>query len=195
MADDRFRDWTVIVYPDSAPDNWIDILNNEHLCFGVSPLHDSDLNGDDTEKKSHWHLYLKFSGKKSYNQILELIKPLNCTIPKPVKNPVGMVRYFVHADNPEKTQYLIDDIRSFGGFESFVDDVFKMRTSDVNFTMNQIQDWIVEHQICEYEDLWTFSADMPTWRYVLNMYNCNSIFRLLNSIRYRKEHFNVRNSH
>ena len=36
MANERFRDWACIVYPDSAPDNWIDILNNKHSLANIS---------------------------------------------------------------------------------------------------------------------------------------------------------------
>ena len=186
MASERYRDWTCVVYPDSAPDNWIDILNKEHLCFGISPLHDQDLNGDETEKKSHWHLYLKFSGVKTYDQVCNIIRDLCCTIPKPVHNPVGLVRYFVHIDNPDKHQYLIEDIKCYGGFDKLVEEAFKLGITNVNEIMIAMQDWIVDQQITEYEDLWTFSSDLPQWRYVLNMYNCNSIIRLLTSIRNRK---------
>ena len=183
---DKFRNWTFCVYPESAPKDWVNILNKEHLCFGVSPLHDSDLNGDDTEKKPHWHVFLKFDGVQTYDQIYEIVKTINGAPPKRVSNPIGLVRYFVHIDNPEKHQYLIEDIQAFGGFHSLVEEAFKIGIANVNKIMIDMQDWIVEHQITEYEDLWTFSQDLPQWRYVLNMYNCNSVIRLLTSIRNRK---------
>ena len=189
MSSERKRDWTFIVYPDSAPDNWQLILNKLHICFGVSPLHQADFNGDGSEKKAHWHVYLKFSGLKSYEQIKEISDSVHGSFPIPVRDPIGLIRYFIHLDNPEKAQYDPSDIKSFGGFDKFVEDAFSFKTSDINSLMNEIQDFIVERQISEYEDLWGFTAEHPQWRYVLNMYNCNSIFRLLNSIRYRKERF------
>lgn len=182
---DRYRDWTACVYPDSAPADWIDYLKKQHLCFGVSPLHDSDLNGDDTEKKPHYHLYLKYQGLKSYDQVCDDIRYLCCTIPHNVKNPVGLVRYFVHLDNPEKHQYQVEDIICHGGFDKLVDEAFKLGITDANEIMSEIQDWITDNQICEYEDLWVFTRDLPRWRYVLNMYNCHSINRLITSIRNR----------
>lgn len=185
---DRFRDWTCIVYPDSAPDNWIDILKKEHLCFGVSPLHDSDVNGDDSEKKAHWHLYIKYQGVKSYDQVCDDIRELNCTIPKNVKNPVGLVRYFIHLDNPEKHQYDIGEIVSYGGFDKLIEEAFKLGITDANAILSDIQDWILNNQIDEYEDLWAYSIDLPRWRYVLNMYNCHSVHRLITSIRNRKDY-------
>lgn len=183
MASERKRDWCFIVYPDSCPQDWIEILLKDHLCFGVSPLHDSDKNGDDTEKKPHWHVYVKFSGLKSYDQILEITKSVNGTIPVAVKNPVGMIRYFVHIDNPEKHPYNISDIQSYCGFQVFVEEAFKIGLTDINAILSEMQDWIVENQITEYSDLWVYSIDLPKWRYVLNMYNCNSVNRLITSIR------------
>lgn len=185
---DRFRDWTFIVYPDSAPEDWIRILNNQHLCFGVSPLHNLDKNGDDTEKKEHWHIHLKFNGVQSYEQVKEISDSVNGTVPQRVKSPVGLIRYFVHMDNPEKEKYNIDDIQSFGGFDRYIDEAFKLGITDVNMILSDIQDWITENQICEYEDLWAFTSDLPKWRYVLNMYNCHSVNRLITSIRNRKDY-------
>ena len=182
---ERKRDWTVCVYPDSAPENWIEILQKKRLCFCVSPLHDSDINGDDTEKKPHWHLYLKYSGVQSFESVCEDIKELNTVIPQPVRNPVAMVRYFVHLDNPDKHQYNTEDIICCGGFDRLVEEAFKLGITDANAIMSDIQDWILENQITEYEDLWAYSIDIPRWRYVLNMYNCHGINRLLNSIRNR----------
>ena len=42
----RTRSWTFIVYPDSAPENWRSILDEDHIQWIESPLHDKDLNAD-----------------------------------------------------------------------------------------------------------------------------------------------------
>ena len=42
----RTRNWTIVVYPDSAPDNWRTILDDFHIEWIESPLHDNDINGD-----------------------------------------------------------------------------------------------------------------------------------------------------
>lgn len=33
----RSNNWTIIVYPESAPENWRNILQDEHIKFVVSP--------------------------------------------------------------------------------------------------------------------------------------------------------------
>ncbi|HAA0081853.1 TPA_asm: hypothetical protein GDG64_14435, partial [Listeria monocytogenes] len=56
------RDWTFIVYPESAPGDWRDILNKTHLRWIESPLHDKDVNADGEVKKEHWHILLSYDG-------------------------------------------------------------------------------------------------------------------------------------
>ena len=111
------RNWSFIVYPDSAPEYWRDVLDEYHVPWACSPLHDGDKNPDGEQKKPHWHCVMVFEGKKCYQQVLELIKPLNCTIPQKVQSMKGMLRYFCHLDNPEKEQYNLSDIEYHGGFD------------------------------------------------------------------------------
>jgi len=80
--DDRTRNWTIVVYPESAPENWIEILQSEQVPFAVSPLHDKDVNVDGEIKKPHWHVMLMYSGKKSFTQIKEIADKLNAPKPK-----------------------------------------------------------------------------------------------------------------
>lgn len=115
--DTRARVWTVIVYPDSAPANWKQILDSKHIPFVCSPLHDKDVNPDGTIKKSHWHVVFIFSGLKSYSQMLNLTKELNSPIPQKVDSLKGMIRYLIHLDNPEKYQYRKQEIDVHGDID------------------------------------------------------------------------------
>lgn len=108
--DERVRNWVLIVYPDSAPEMWREILDNEHIPWIESPCHDKDVNPDGSTKKPHWHILLMFGGKKSYSQVAEISRELNSPSPQKCSNLVGMVRYFAHIDNPEKYQYKPSDI-------------------------------------------------------------------------------------
>ncbi|MDF9661329.1 Rep family protein, partial [Bacillus cereus] len=42
--DERTRNWTFIVYPESTPENWREIINDLHTPWIESPLHDKDVN-------------------------------------------------------------------------------------------------------------------------------------------------------
>lgn len=63
----RGRSWTIIVYPDSLPKNWLELLQNEPVA--ISPLHDKDVNPDGTLKKPHYHIVLNYKGNKSFISI------------------------------------------------------------------------------------------------------------------------------
>lgn len=113
----RARYWTFLVYEDSAPENWRAILDDFHMPWVESPLHDKDLNPDGTEKKPHRHIMTYFEGKKNYNQVLEIASSVGSPQPLPVLSPQGLIRYFVHLDNPEKFQYNLLDIVPHQGLD------------------------------------------------------------------------------
>lgn len=111
----RARAWSFIAYPDSVPADWEQILTERfNLQWARSPLHDSDFNADETQKKSHWHIVVTFTNVKSYEQVKEISDTINATIPQKVHNLQGLMRYFIHLDNPEKAQYDIKDIKAVG---------------------------------------------------------------------------------
>lgn len=142
----RYYKWTFVIYPgDSAPENWKDIISNWHIPCCCSPIHDKDLNGDDTEKKKHIHIFIDFTPiKKSYDDVVELIKDLNGTIPQRVQNEKGLIRYFVHFDNPEKHQYCINDLISFSGYE-YIE--YFNNSSDDDKQFQFIESYIIDNKI------------------------------------------------
>lgn len=117
-TDTRTRAWAAVVYPDSAPPDWRDILDGEHIEWAESPLHDQDVNpGTGEVKKAHWHIVLTFEGKKSFEQVTAILAPLGCPIPQRCHSVIGAVRYFTHMDNPEKHQYPVSQVIGHGGFD------------------------------------------------------------------------------
>ena len=95
MESRRARSWAFVVYPDdSLPSNYMEIIESWHIPCLISPIHDRDLNADETEKKKHRHILLCFDGMKSYNQIKDYTEQLKGTIPIIVENTNGMIRYF-----------------------------------------------------------------------------------------------------
>jgi len=160
-TDNRSRIWTFVLYPDSAKKEWQDdLVTNQWIC---SPLHDKDKNPDGSKKKSHWHVYLSFPGKKSFSQVSELTKKIGGTIPQPVANSIGMIRYFLHLDNPEKVQYDKKGLISHGL------DVNKYLGMDKDYedTMCEIEDYIDSKKITEYNELVRVSRrlkdEFPDW--------------------------------
>ena len=104
MTDERKRNWSFILYPESAPSQWRTIIANYHVPTIISPLHDKDKENGKV-KKAHYHIVMLFPSKKRYTQMKHITDVLSAPIPKSVVSIQGLIRYFAHLDNPEKAQY------------------------------------------------------------------------------------------
>ena len=154
----RSNKWAFLIYKESAPDNYIEVLEGLHVPFVLSPWHDKDIHSDTGEiKKAHKHGALYFESLKSYSQVSELItEKLNGpTHVEAVMSPKGMYDYFTHAENPDKTPYNIEDIESGAGFEL---EKFLLDQNSDNF-MNEVIDVIEENNFTEFEDLVRYARE------------------------------------
>lgn len=153
-ANNRTRNWTFIVYPESAPENWREILQEQHINFAVSPCHDKDVNPTGELKKAHYHVLLAFDSVKSYSQVLDITTSLNATIPQKVESVVGLIRYFVHIDNPEKYQYDIKDMFVFGA----IDIIKPFETATARYeAIGEMIDYIDDNNITEFSVLFKYA--------------------------------------
>lgn len=144
------RNWGAVIYPESAPEDWREILKLKGISFAVSPLHDKDVNPTGESKKPHYHIILSFPGPttdKTVNTILQ--EELNQPIAIPLESVRGYYRYFTHKDNPEKFQYDDKEIELYNGFD--VTDV--LNAFEVFQCLKSIQLLIIENEILEYSDL------------------------------------------
>lgn len=139
------------MYPESLPDNWEELLRDLKTDIIISPLHDLDVNPDGERKKPHYHVILKFSSNKSYTQVTELLKPFNCPSPEKVASMKGQVRYFIHADNPEKAQYRQQDIKIIGSVD--LAQYFKLTEDDRHSHIADMIDFIDEQGVTEFNQL------------------------------------------
>ncbi|HEM3214326.1 replication protein [Streptococcus suis] len=152
----RSSKWAFLHYQDSAPENYLDILEEMHIPFVLSPWHDKDVNKETGEfKKAHKHGALFFDSLKSYSQVSELLTK-NLSAPAHVEvvmSPKGMYDYFTHAENPEKTQYNVEDIESGCGFEL---EKFLIEQNS-NLYLETVIDIITNNDFTEFEDLVHFA--------------------------------------
>lgn len=152
MKDARSSKWAFLFYKDSAPKNYLEVLNSIHVPYVISPWHDKDINIETDEvKKAHKHGCLYFDSLKSYSQVSKLIStslngPSHVEV---VQSPKGMLDYFVHADNPEKTPYKVEDIEYGCGFNltKFLQKQYEGKV------ISQILDIIDQRNIDEFRDL------------------------------------------
>ena len=110
------RNWALVLYPESAPADWLEQLQNTGLQGCISPLHDKDVDPTGEPKKAHYHIILCYSGPTSFSVVNALCVALHQPHPVPLEQIRGYYRYLTHKDNPDKYQYDERDIKSFNGF-------------------------------------------------------------------------------
>lgn len=151
MKEVKKRNWAFVLYPESAPSDWKDILIQTGLPFAVSPLHDKDINPDGELKKAHFHVIVCYAGPTTYSCVKSITDRLNQPIPQYLEQVKGYYRYFTHKDNPEKFQYDDHDIVTYNGFNIF--DFAEMTRGEVLQILKNLQILIIEEHFYEYCDL------------------------------------------
>lgn len=151
MAVVKKRNWAFVCYPESLPEDWLEILQETGLPCAISPLHDKDIDPDGKEKKAHYHVICCYNGPTSFNVVLRITEKLKQPNPIGLDNVKGYYRYFTHMDNPEKYQYDAKDIQFVNGFNPM--DFIELRKSEVFQIKWELQKLIMEKNIIEYGDL------------------------------------------
>lgn len=151
------RNWVFLVYPDSAPSDWVSVLQSTGLSCAISPLHDRDVNPTGEPKKPHYHVIACYSGPTSYNVVKSLTDGLNAPIPQPLEQVRGYYRYLTHKDNPEKAQYCESDILCLNGFD--LADFCELSKSEVLAYKKELQILIRNLDILEYSDFMDYLQD------------------------------------
>lgn len=113
--DTRIRNFGTMVYPESAPENWREILSESRIPAFISPLHDKDINPGGEPKKPHYHVMVMYEGKKSDEQVKELFDSIGGVGLERVGSMRGYARYMCHLDNPEKAQYDQGEVKCLSG--------------------------------------------------------------------------------
>lgn len=146
------RCWAFIMYPDSLPENWPEIIRNTGLPMALSPLHNMDLNPTGEEKKPHYHVITYYENPTTANNVYENVcKKLNATVPQKLESMRGMYRYHIHLDNPEKYQYDDRDREFFNGFD--VSTVSSLTATEEFKLLRELLQFIRDNRLTEYYDL------------------------------------------
>lgn len=175
IKDERTRNWVFVVYPTkeqleklgseydgsdgygTLPDNWRSILDDLHIQWIESPLHDRDKNPNGTIKKPHWHILLLFEGNKSFEQIKSVTDALNAPIPQKCSSVKGTVRYMAHLDHADKYQYEKSLIIGHGGAD--VAEYLKMTNSTRYQMIREMKQWVNQSGCIEFCDLFDYAAE------------------------------------
>lgn len=158
------RYWAFVLYPESAPYDWRELLQQTGLACAVSPLHDKDVNPTGEVKKSHYHIILCYSGPTTFNSVKKITDNLNQPIPIPLEQVRGYFRYLTHKDNPEKYQYNENEITTINDFD--IDNYNDLSVSQIKHIMIDIQRICHDNRIMEYSDLLDFLLEADLYSYL-----------------------------
>lgn len=183
----RTRNWTFVLYPDSAPENWTEQIDELHIEWIESPLHEFDTNPGGEVKKAHKHILMMFGGMKTYEQVAEITEQLNSTIPQRCLSVKGTVRYMAHLDNPEKFQYSPSDIKQHGGVD--LAELLKPSSSERYELIKEMCQYIKENDLTEFQDLMDYSMleRFDSWFPLLCDNSAFVIGQYIKSQRHRRE--------
>ena len=162
----KARNWAFVMYPESMPDDWYEVLQMTGLPFAISPLHDKDLDPTGEEKKAHYHVICYYENQTTQKNVKESVTDLvNGTIPIKRESMSGMYRYHLHLDNPDKYQYDDRDRIFINAFD--VSKVDSLTYTEVSKILIDIQKLICTEHILEYADLLDILLDSD----MLNMWD------------------------
>ena len=153
MADKsvKKRNWSFVLYPESAPVDWREQIQKAGIMAAISPLHDKDTNPTGEPKKAHHHIILVYGSPTTFSNVNNFCKRLNQPIPLALEQVIGMYRYLTHMDNPEKYQYNAAEIQRINGFD--IRDFKEMTKSEVTKYKREIVQFIQDNELMEYADL------------------------------------------
>lgn len=194
--DGRARTWAFIVWPESAPERWLEMLEDTHIPAVVSPLHDRDVwtfedelrnpsHKAGTLKKPHYHVVLYYGGKKGPSQVLADVEPLGVRHVERVRDTAAYNRYLCHMDNPDKAQYSPMDMVRLSGAVCELDR--PISKSERHAILTDITRFIDENGVTEYAELMLWCIDnRPEWASVAmdhTIYLCH----VLSSVRHSND--------
>lgn len=152
---EKGRYWAGLIYPDdSCPEDWMERMQQSGLQILVSPVHDKDVNKETGElKKPHRHVVAMWANPTTRRNAERFFEQFGG--PKKIlklSNPVGMARYLIHLDDPQKKAYDPKDIVEINGA-----DWRKLALADSKESeAMQIVNVIGNHEIPGYYDLLCF---------------------------------------
>lgn len=100
----------------------------------VGIYHDRDVTDEGEFKKPHYHFLYKFDNPSTFGSLLKIFPNHEEHLLYYVNSFKGQARYLLHMDNPEKAQYLQDDLignvrlikKYLNSDDKFADDLIKI---------------------------------------------------------------------
>lgn len=153
----KTRTYATVVYPESAPDNWVELLRDLKFNALISPLHDKDVNQDDGEvKKAHYHVMFLFDGPKTTDQAKAIAEHIGGVGLEAINSVRNYSRYLCHLDNPEKYQYSPEDVIVIGSEDYY--NLISLPTDKYRI-IREMKEWCRENQNFYFSDLFDYASE------------------------------------
>lgn len=180
----RTRNFATIVYPESAPEDWIEILELECVPCFISPLHNLDVESTGEVKKPHYHVMIMFSNVKTAVQAQEIFSKINGVGIIAINDIRGMARYFCHLDSYNKKKYNPDDVIQLSGANYY--DIISISTDRTSALMDMIV-WCTENNVIYFSELTRHAmVHNQAWFNVLATSGAIFMKEYLKSLQYEK---------
>lgn len=153
---ERSQYFTCLVYPESAPEDWLDIIKAEHVRCLISPLHDRDFLKDGSPEKPHRHVIACYDSLKSENQAKAFFYKFGGVVPPGelflVHSQRSYARYLCHLDETDPRKHLYDtsDVIVIGDLD-YQDIISSVQDDDR--IINEILDIIEDNDLIFLTDL------------------------------------------
>lgn len=182
----RTRNFATVVYPESAPTDWIERLNQQHIASLVSPLHDRDVNPNGELKKPHYHVLLMFESPTDYeSKVAPIFAEIGGVGRETVNSARGYARYLCHLDNPEKAQYSPLEVHCFGGAD--YNSIVSLPTDDVKI-ITEIKNFCRENEIYSLAEIIDIAETLhPEWYSTIVLSRCYVIDKYIKSLAWEFE--------
>lgn len=182
----RTRNFATVVYPESAPANWVERLDNYHVQALISPLHDKDMNPSGEPKKAHYHVLVMFESPKNFDrQIKPIFDEIGGVGRENVNSARGYSRYLCHLDNPEKHQYEPSEVRQLGGADFTL--ITQLPTDDIKI-LGDIFQYIKKNEIYSLAELLDLSKIYhPEWFSTVVMSRAYVVDKYIKSLTWERE--------
>lgn len=181
----RNRNYATIVYPDSAPENWMQILEDMHIPALISPIHDLDVAPDGTLKKAHYHVLVMYESLKSLSQAEKCVTAFGGVGTESINSLPAYGRYLIHLDNPDKAQYNATDVIAVSGADYAAvahlsdDTTSVMRDIFAYIRVNQIHNFARFVDICaQNNEIWFRTLISHNFHSIITQYMKSSQWEL-----------------
>lgn len=177
VGGEKSRNWTFILYPESAPIDWLPQLKLSGLPFAISPEHNLDVDKNGELLKPHRHCFVRFPTARGYTSVLSLTKSLNATIPQKVYSVKGLYEYFIHNGLEDKFHYDPADIITGNGFDldeksvNPLPDIFSLIKKERLFEFSLFMDFLVDSRpdlldiMCNQRYYWIVNKYIESYRF------------------------------